>query len=407
MDIAGERPNSEAPAPRCFPDEVAHGDGGTSEPRGSQIPCVSKLRWTPQDKRHSRGHGMVKIAELHGNTHLEYCKLCHTKYMRRFRTRNNPHVHQHGTGRFCENSGCRGELQDSIINFGENLPETELHNGTMHHKMADVCVVFGSSLRVTPAADLPAMVAERRKDLVIVNLQKTPLDKYASLRIFAKSDDVFEMLMAKLGYPIPDYCYQRDVTVVATVTPVRQAPSAKPSYAVEARLTGSDGISCNFVRHAAVRVQCAGSSGLSEGQATAAMEPGWSPDLTRTQIKNMKHPDALVGKVAVSGRPVLINVVIKCHTGSPDEESCKEKLKAVQELCLSTTLPVPQAECAGGAVAVRTRHAVHLVRNDWSVVESTPPELISLGKKRRESVVSVPPGAGATLKQPQGNRRTH
>jgi hypothetical protein len=37
---------------------------------------------------------------------------------------------------------------------------------------------------------------------VIINLQKTPYDKKATLRIFAKTDEVFELLMKELEVPI-------------------------------------------------------------------------------------------------------------------------------------------------------------------------------------------------------------
>lgn len=43
-------------------------------------------------------------------------------------------------------------------------------DGFWHSKKADVCLSLGSSLRVTPAADMPALVGERNKKLVIVNL---------------------------------------------------------------------------------------------------------------------------------------------------------------------------------------------------------------------------------------------
>lgn len=49
---------------------------------------------------------------------------------------------------------------------------------------------LGSSLRVTPAASMPSNVAQNGKNLVIVNLQKTPLDKYAKIKINAYCDEV-------------------------------------------------------------------------------------------------------------------------------------------------------------------------------------------------------------------------
>lgn len=43
----------------------------------------------------------------------------------------------------------------------------------------------------------------RNKPLVIVNLQKTPADHVAAVRIFAKTDEVMEGVMKELGIPIP------------------------------------------------------------------------------------------------------------------------------------------------------------------------------------------------------------
>ena len=140
-----------------------------------------------------------KFAELHGNTNMEWCSKCKRKYMRDFRTRNNKSVHSHGTGRKCDDPKCRGELQDSIINFGENLPQSELENGFLNAGKADLCLSMGSSLRVTPAADMPLEVARNHKKLVIVNLQSTPLDKVAALRINGDCEKVSSLLMAKLG----------------------------------------------------------------------------------------------------------------------------------------------------------------------------------------------------------------
>jgi NAD-dependent SIR2 family protein deacetylase len=62
---------------------------------------------------------------------------------------------------------------------------------------------LGSSLRVNPAAEMAKITAQNGKNLVIINLQNTPLDKYASLRIYAKIDDAFQILMKKLNFEIP------------------------------------------------------------------------------------------------------------------------------------------------------------------------------------------------------------
>lgn len=69
---------------------------------------------------------------------------------------------------------------------------------------ADLCLALGSSITVSPASDLPAHVARRRgavrkgggrrrrgpdSGLVIVNLQATPCDSLATLRINGMVDD--------------------------------------------------------------------------------------------------------------------------------------------------------------------------------------------------------------------------
>lgn len=147
-----------------------------------------------------------RIAEVHGNTNLEICSKCKKSYMRDFRVRNATTTHDHKTGRTCDDSACRGILKDSIINFGENLDEDILNAGFENCKMADLALCMGSSLRVTPAADMPKETAANGYgNLVIINLQKTPLDSMATLVIHGKCDDVMEKVMQKLDRNIPTW----------------------------------------------------------------------------------------------------------------------------------------------------------------------------------------------------------
>jgi len=67
---------------------------------------------------------------------------------------------------------------------------------------------MGSSLTVTPAADIPKDVSKRGK-LIIVNLQATPLDKYAYMRINGLCDDVMKRLAAKLELKVKDFILKR------------------------------------------------------------------------------------------------------------------------------------------------------------------------------------------------------
>lgn len=150
-----------------------------------------------------------KLAELHGNTFKEYCIKCGKAYFRLYHTRNARAVHDHRTGRKCD---CGGDLNDSIINFGEDLPEEDFNNAIKNSKMCDLAIVLGTSMRVTPACNLPLMKKSNGR-LVICNLQKTPYDDRADIVIHSKTDEILSFLMQELNLPIPDNLYEFQFTV--------------------------------------------------------------------------------------------------------------------------------------------------------------------------------------------------
>ena len=49
---------------------------------------------------------------------------------------------------------------DTIVSFGESLPQADLETAMQKSKAADLFIVLGSSLLVTPAADLPQMALD-------------------------------------------------------------------------------------------------------------------------------------------------------------------------------------------------------------------------------------------------------
>jgi len=156
------------------------------------------------------------LAELHGNTNMEKCLKCGVKYMRDFRTRTSRAVHDHLTGRRCDNPKCGGPLVDSIINFNEDLPEDELQKGFENAELADLCIVLGSSLRVYPAADIPDGMIRRGARVVIVNLQKTPLNKCCAMEIHARIDTLMESIMKRFGLEIPQFQLKRYLAIEVT-----------------------------------------------------------------------------------------------------------------------------------------------------------------------------------------------
>ena len=163
------------------------------------------------------------ISELHGNTHIEYCNRCRREYLRDFnvtqgqraggRSIELPTGFDHRTGRACEVPGCTGLLEDNIIHFGENLPEEVIKRGFSESEEADLHIVLGSSLTVSPACHMP--LATKRgapgNKFVIVNLQKTPLDDDADLLIRSPLNDVMRIVTKALGIDIPAFKITRKI----------------------------------------------------------------------------------------------------------------------------------------------------------------------------------------------------
>ena len=67
---------------------------------------------------------------------------------------------------------------------------------------------MGSSLTVTPVVHISKEVSKKGK-LIIVNLQATPLDKYAYLRINGLCDDVMKWLAVKLELKVREFILKK------------------------------------------------------------------------------------------------------------------------------------------------------------------------------------------------------
>jgi mono-ADP-ribosyltransferase sirtuin 6 len=191
-----------------------------------QLARKNKLKWLISqncDGLHIRsGFPQDRLSELHGNGNVEICETCGQRYFRDMcahRSRKLGFGRDHFTGRYCVRENCGGRLLESTIDFGQNLPETPLTNAFEHSEKADLHIALGSSLTVTPAADCPDTTA-KNGDLVIINLQRTPLTKVARDHIYAKTDEVMERVMAKLGYEIPPFRLLRKLII--GVDPVKQ-----------------------------------------------------------------------------------------------------------------------------------------------------------------------------------------
>lgn len=80
----------------------------------------------------------------------------------------------------CE---CGGFIRPSVVLFGESLPEEAFVQAARETRNAELFIVLGSSLAVSPANFFPVEAKENGAKLVIINMEPTDVDDEADLVI--------------------------------------------------------------------------------------------------------------------------------------------------------------------------------------------------------------------------------
>jgi NAD-dependent SIR2 family protein deacetylase len=124
------------------------------------------------------------LAELHGNLTKVRCTECEFKMDRVEGERECPL--------------CGGKLVSTVVNFGQSLPQKDLAESYHHSEQCDLFIVVGSSLVVTPAADMPRVALQAGAKLVIINQGETPFDEYAQLRFSEAIGEVLPPAVERL-----------------------------------------------------------------------------------------------------------------------------------------------------------------------------------------------------------------
>ena len=124
------------------------------------------------------------LAELHGNLTKLRCRKCG------YKCDSFPDL------KTCPL--CKGELRNSVVNFGDPMPADEVEKAERHSRQSDLFIVAGSSLVVYPAADMPRIALQSGSRLVIINQGETPLDDVCHLRFQEAVGEVLVPAIARL-----------------------------------------------------------------------------------------------------------------------------------------------------------------------------------------------------------------
>src|SRR5699024_2476544 len=118
---------------------------------------------------HKAGNQLVQ--ELHGSFRKFHCHACDKAYEQQSFLQGET---------ICS---CGGTIRPNIVLFGESLPTEAFHAAERWSEKAELFIVLGSSLTVSPANMFPLIAKEHGAKLVIVNHDPTPYDEYADMII--------------------------------------------------------------------------------------------------------------------------------------------------------------------------------------------------------------------------------
>ena len=136
--------------------------------------------------------GSTQIFELHGTYRTGHCTKCRTGF------EMTPFYIEIETGHLqvprCTH--CSAIIKPDVVLFEDLLPADAWRGALDATQNCDLMLVFGSSLVVYPAAELPMIALTNGTPLVIVNLEATAYDSMATVIVRAKLGEFAKAAMA-------------------------------------------------------------------------------------------------------------------------------------------------------------------------------------------------------------------
>ena len=129
------------------------------------------------------GTSREKLVELHGTDREVECQSCGR------RSEPGPaFAHFSATRTPPRCAVCGGWLKPATISFGQSLRREDLEQATRAALAADLVIAMGSTLSVTPAADIPLLAAERCTPYLILNRGETAHDDHPGVTLRLEGD---------------------------------------------------------------------------------------------------------------------------------------------------------------------------------------------------------------------------
>lgn len=123
-----------------------------------------------------------RLIEIHGTNTLIECQSCGE------RSDPGPHHAQFEATGQPPSCHCGGFLKPATISFGQNLRSDDLLGAFAAAERCDLVVALGSTLSVTPAADIPLSAARRGAPYVVINRGETGHDGLGIITLRSEAD---------------------------------------------------------------------------------------------------------------------------------------------------------------------------------------------------------------------------
>lgn len=137
--------------------------------------------------------GSKKVIELHGNLREAVCFSC--RKMVDFEAFVSAYKNLPAKAFLPACSSCGGFLKPNVIFFGEELPKHAIYEAFGLMERADLVLVAGSSLTVSPASMLPQIALQKDAKMIIVNLQPTYIDEQAQFVFHEPVDEILPRIV--------------------------------------------------------------------------------------------------------------------------------------------------------------------------------------------------------------------